>query len=73
MRVMGVLGVMRIGAMSIVVIACKRGVLADMEDVLIRLDLLLMGRAHLHPWGLHGGAFRRDSRERLNRNAQRQQ
>jgi|GEM_PF-6968064 len=67
------MGVVRVGAMSIVVIAGKHGVLADMKDVLIRLDLLLMGRAHLDPWGLHGGVFRRDSRERLNRKAQCQQ
>lgn len=64
---------MRGGAMSIVVVGSKRGALSDMEEVRSRLDPLLMGRAHLGPWSLHGGVFRRDSRKRLNRKAQCQQ
>lgn len=67
------MGVMRVGAMPIMVVIGKRGVLADLKDMLIRLELLLMGHAHLDPRGLHGGVFRRDSRERLNRKAQCQQ
>ncbi len=67
------MGVMRVGAISIAVIAGKRSVLADVEEVLLRLDLLLMGRTHFGHWGLHGGVFHRDSRERLNGKAQCQQ
>lgn len=66
---MRVVGVMRIDAMSIMVAAGKRGV----QAVVFRPDLLLMGRAHLCSWRLHGGVFRRDSRKRLDRKAQCQQ
>lgn len=64
------MGVMRVGAMSIEVIAGKCSFLADMEEVLRRLDLLLMERAHFGHWGLHGDVFHRDSRGRLNGKAQ---
>ena len=61
------------GAMSIVGLDSKRGTLSDMEEARSRLHPLLMGRAHLGPWSLHGGVFRRDSRKRLNWKTQCQQ